>query len=125
MAFPRQGGRSHYVDPLRRAFPDAFVWIASESSVASAYRLNDPVGDWDLWFEVGADRHHFTVALASMVAKYVRELCMERFNRYWAARVPGLVPTAGYWSDGQRFLADLKEAAKTMAIGELPLPRNR
>jgi len=121
----RQGGRSRYAEPLRRAFPEAFVWIAGEQAAASAYRLSDSLGECDLSFEVGADRRHFAVALASMVAKYVRELCMEGFNRYWAERVPGIVPTAGYWSDGQRFLADLADAAEVAPVGELPVPRCR
>lgn len=121
----RQGGRSHYAEQLRRAFPESFVWIAAEGSTSSGYRLSDALGDCDLSFEVGADRRHFAVALASMTAKYVRELCMERFNRYWAARVPGIVPTAGYWSDGRRFLADLAAAAETAPLGELPTPRCR
>ena len=121
----RQSGRTRYVEPLRRAFPAAFVWIAGEDTSVSRYRLNDGLGESDVSFEVGADRRHFTVALASMVAKYVRELCMARFNRYWAERVPGIVPTAGYWTDGQRFLADLARAAEATPLGELPVPRCR
>jgi len=47
------------------------------------------------------------VALASMAAKYTREALMRVFNRYWSGRVPGIRPTAGYWDDGERFVAEL------------------
>ena len=50
-------------------------------------------------FEPRADGCHLNVALASMAAKYLREVCMLQFNRYWAAQVPGLKPTAGYPTD--------------------------
>lgn len=49
---------------------------------------------------------HLPVALASMIAKYVRELAMHRFNRYWSKRMPELKPTAGYTLDARRWLAD-------------------
>ncbi len=51
---------------------------------------------------------HLPVALASMLAKYVRELCMGQFNRYWGHLVPGLQPTAGYYVDAQRFLGEIR-----------------
>ena len=38
-------------------------------------------------------------ALASMTAKYLRELSMRAFNEFWCARVTGLRPTAGYPMD--------------------------
>ena len=42
-----------------------------------------------------------------MTAKYVRELFMEAFNDFFAARRSGLRRTAGYTVDGRRFLADI------------------
>ena len=41
-----------------------------------------------------------------MTAKYVRELVMGRFNRYWNNLMPELKPTAGYREDGARWLRD-------------------
>jgi hypothetical protein len=41
-----------------------------------------------------------------MLAKYVRELAMARFNRHWCSRLPDLKPTAGYRGDGWRWLRD-------------------
>ena len=37
-----------------------------------------------------ADTAAFCVALASMVCKYMREVLMVEFNRYWLDKVPGL-----------------------------------
>ena len=56
-----------------------------------------------------AESAHLPVALASMVAKYVRELSMARFNRYWCGRVPELKPTAGYSTDARRWLDEMRE----------------
>ena len=46
-------------------------------------------------FQPRADSEHFCVALASMASKYLRELFMLEFNRFWQEKVPGLAPTAG------------------------------
>jgi hypothetical protein len=55
------------------------------------------------------------VAIASMLSKYVREALMRRFNGYWQTLLPQLVPTAGYYNDGLRFLNDI--AAKRAELG--------
>ena len=53
-----------------------------------------------------------------MTAKYVRELSMSVFNAAWAARVPGLKPTAGYPTDAIRWRRDAKE---TISAAEMPI----
>ena len=51
------------------------------------------------------------VALASITAKYVRELSMRLFNEFWRDAVsPDLQPTAGYPVDALRFRADVDDA---------------
>ena len=57
-------------------------------------------------FAEKAETRAFTVALASCLAKYARELAMGAFNRYFGALQPDLKPTAGYTSDGRRWLRD-------------------
>ncbi len=59
----------------------------------SAYRVQ---GVGSLVFEVDADAHHLPVSLASMVGKYLRELIMERQNRYYIERDPLLRRVSGY-----------------------------
>jgi ribonuclease HII len=68
-------------------------------------------------FEVEAESRHFTVALASMVSKYIREVLMRQFNRYWQKHVPGIKATAGYPVDSHRFLAEIHPAMRTLNVG--------
>ena len=70
-------------------------------------------------FETGAEQKHLPVALASMIAKYVRELLMARLNRFFCGHLPELKPTAGYVQDGRRYLAEI-----TPLIEELGLSRS-
>jgi hypothetical protein len=65
------------------------------------------------------------VALASMTCKYLRELFMTAFNRYWAALVPGIKPTAGYYGDGQRFFEEIQPAIRNMGVDQQAIFRSR
>ena len=103
------GGKNHYRPDLMRAFPDAELAILAESKDRSQYRLETPTSRWHVSYAKSADAHHLPVALASIVSKYLRELLMGRLNAYWTARVPDLAPTAGYYEDGNRFLADIAQ----------------
>jgi len=64
-------------------------------------------------------------ALASMTAKYFRELAMRAFNHFWAAAVPNLRPTAGYPVDARRFKADIAKVQKKLGIQDHCLWRIR
>ena len=101
------GGRADYRAPLMRAFPDRYLHIVAVSDQCSRYRLAAQRNDWHVEFTVAAERQHLPVALASMLAKYVRELLMERFNAYWCGLAPQLRPTAGYYTDARRFLSEI------------------
>lgn len=103
----RLGGRADYRELLMQAFPDRHVHVLEVSEDCSRYRLAAARNDWLVDFTVDGDQRHLPIALASMVAKYVRELLMACFNEYWCARVPTLQPTAGYYKDACRFLEDL------------------
>jgi ribonuclease HII len=72
-----------------------------------------------------ADVKHFTVALASMISKYVRELLMREFNRFWQAHVPGLKPTAGYPQDAVRYIDAIRPAMAKLGIAERLVWRRR
>jgi ribonuclease HII len=104
----RQGGRVHYREHLLRSFPDMSLRIVQETEEKSAYEMRTDSRSMVLSFEVAADDHHLPVSLASMVSKYIRELLMDSMNAYFVSLNPALKPTAGYWQDGLRFLADLK-----------------
>ncbi len=104
----RLGGRADYRSILMSAFPERHLHVLEVGETCSRYRLGAQESDWQVAFQVDADRDHLPVALASMLAKYVRELCMEQFNAYWTHRVSGLRPTAGYYVDAQRFLGEIR-----------------
>lgn len=101
----RQGGRARYGPLLARACPRFRVHLVEEGDGVSRYRLvGEPVVH--VAFEERAESRHFATALASCLAKYAREVSMEAFNAWFGARCPGLAPTAGYTTDGRRWLAD-------------------
>jgi hypothetical protein len=108
LACDRHGGRTRYREELARAFPDAMVRVLGESEQASHYELREGRGSVRVHFETEADARHLPVALSSMTAKYLRELRMARLNAFFAERLPGLAPTAGYVQDGRRFLAEIE-----------------
>ena len=121
----RQGGRIRYRDQLGAVFPASFVWILDESPAASRYRLEERGREVEIRVRVGCDRAQLPVALASMLAKYLRELHMECLNRYFAGLVPGLEPTAGYPQDGRRFLAAVGPLLGRLGIAGRRLRRCR
>lgn len=116
----RLGGRADYRALLMGAFPERHLHVVEVSAECSRYRLASQQNDWRVEFAVGGEARHLPVALASMLAKYVRELLMERFNAYWCGLAPTLRPTAGYYNDAQRFLADI---APLMERGEVSRDR--
>ena len=64
-------------------------------------------------------------ALASMTAKYLRELSMRAFNEYWCARVPNLRPTAGYPGDASRFRGEVAALQRELGIADRVMWRGR
>ncbi|HSW45230.1 MAG TPA: hypothetical protein VLM89_06630 [Phycisphaerae bacterium] len=119
----RQGGRTGYRRPLMRAFEGAELEILEERKERSGYVLKHAQASWAVRFVTGGESHHLPIALASIFSKYIRELLMVCFNRYWVARVPGLRPTAGYYADGQRFLADIGDVLRRDGLAREHLVR--
>ncbi len=116
----KHGGRNRYHEFLPIVFGDRFIRCHNESMEQSRYR----VGNADVRFETKSERH-LPVALASMVAKYLRELSMILFNRFWTDRQPGLQRTAGYPGDSVRFKADIAALQKQLGIVDEILWRER
>lgn len=121
----RQGGRTRYGDPLRLLFDGADVRVIDESPLASVYEVHLGERAMTVRFEVDSEQRHMPVALASMVAKYTRELLMTRFNKFWQQHVPDVKPTKGYAADGKRFLADIEPAMGELGIASAQLVRQR
>jgi len=106
----RQGGRTRYAPFLWRSLAPRGIYVLAESEASSAYRVEGRRGErLTVRFSTEGEAGALPVALASMAAKYVRELHMELLNAYFAEKVgPKLKPTAGYVQDGRRFLADIE-----------------
>ncbi|MFQ5491703.1 MAG: hypothetical protein ACE5GE_13375 [Phycisphaerae bacterium] len=121
----RQGGRCRYLDPLMRAFEGFEFQILEESDGRSAYRLTRSPARHDIEFCTSGEDKHLPTALASVFSKYLRELFMRGFNQYWSGRVNALRPTAGYYTDAQRFLKDIAQAVSKEGIDRAQLVRMR
>lgn len=102
----RQSGRADYRDVMGRCWGEG-VEELERSPRVSRYALGEGMG---IQFLPEAETHHLPVALASMLAKLVRELSMMRFNRYWCARIAEIKPTAGYVQDGRRWMEEARRA---------------
>lgn len=121
----RQGGRSHYGSLLRTMFDDYSLQIVSEADAMSEYCLVKPASRVRIIFREKAEQYALPVALASMLAKYLREGLMRRFNHWWLQQVPGIEPTAGYYTDGVRFLDQIETKRKELGIADHQLIRAR
>jgi hypothetical protein len=112
----KQGGRNYYGPLLAAAFPDGWVVALRESAGESRYRIDGLGREVTVVFRPRADGDSVSVALASMLCKYLREVCMAQFNAFWAKHVPGLKPTAGYPVDAKRFYAEIRPAMDRLGI---------
>jgi len=112
----KQGGRNFYTPMLQDAFPDGWVIAERESAEESRYRVELLPRAVTVTFRPRADGDSVAVALASMVCKYLREVCMRQFNRFWATHVPGIAPTAGYPVDAKRFYAEIQPAMAKLGV---------
>jgi ribonuclease HII len=104
----RHGGKVKYRSDLQLSWPEAKIQVLIEDQLMSRYRLNIDGMKATITFASKSDEKHLPVALASMVAKYSRELYMLRFNRFFQSELPELKPTAGYVQDGRRFLKEIE-----------------
>lgn len=121
----RQGGREHYGNLLRLMFPDWSLGIHDETAGQCVYQLTRGEDSVTLLFCEKAETHCMGVAAASMLCKYVRESLMHRFNGFWQKYIPELSPTAGYYTDGQRFLQDIAGCRLSLGITDEQLIRSR
>ncbi|MDY3560935.1 hypothetical protein R5W23_002184 [Gemmata sp. JC673] len=112
----KQGGRNFYSAIVQASLPTGWVVTEREGAAESRYRVENLSRPITVVFRPRADGDSVAVALASMLCKYLRELCMRQFNRFWAARVPGLAPTAGYPVDAKRFYAAIRPTMARLGL---------
>jgi len=125
VAVDKLGGRNFYGAILQEAFPDCWIETVRETAAEGFYRVKlgcpsdleeHDITRVDLRFMPKAEEKYLPVALASMLAKYLRELLMLQFNEYWRNKIPGLKATAGYPMDAKRFLEDIRDTLEKERI---------
>jgi len=84
----RQGGREHYGSLLRLMFEDWSLEVTSETEPRSEYRLIRGGHTVRVIFAEKAEQQCLSVAVASMLSKYLREALMARFNAFWKTHLP-------------------------------------
>lgn len=125
LCIDRLGGRQHYRESLATALPEYELQILEESPLRSSYRLVCAPRVRDIEFVTSGEARHFPVALASVYSKYLRELHMHVFNRYWTAQQGDLRPTAGYFTDARRWLGDATQTLDRLMVDRGMLLRDR
>jgi len=125
VACDKQGGRKKYYGFLLRLFPLTRIETLRESAESSSYRMEDGGRRVDIRFMKGADQQSMPVALASIFAKYVRELYLRLFNDFWRRIDSALVPTAGYYTDGRRFWQEIRPRVDALGIQQDLVLRSR
>ena len=119
----RHGGRTRYAHELERVLAGSAVQVVAETSTLSRYLVTRGDSQLTVSFALEADGRFLPVALASMVAKYVRELLMQRLNRFFRRQMSGLKPTAGYFKDGRRYVTEIKPVIQRLHLASSDLVR--
>lgn len=112
----RQGGRKNYIPVLLDAMPDEWFTEIKATNQRSSY-INRQSPARTIHFSVQGDSFPPT-ALASMLAKYLRERLMDSVNAYWRGHIEGIKPTAGYPTDAKRFRAAIDSKASQLQLDE-------
>lgn len=122
----KQGGRDRYGGMLIEA-THGMGWVIPEreSASESIYRCTGLPYGLRLQVTPRAEASCPNVALASMIAKHMRDTTMEVFHAFWAAEVPGLKPTAGYPVDAVRYIQAIQPSAERLGIAMDRLRRER
>ncbi len=109
------GGIRNYPAKMRHISQDRMVSRAAPHKDLAF----DVEGVGQLRFEIDADTRHMPVGFASMLGKYVRELWMERQNRFYRSHDPSLTDVSGYHDPvTQRFVAQSALLRKRLRIEE-------
>jgi hypothetical protein len=120
----KHGGRARYAALLQHVFPDSLVQVRKETRELGVYRLRHGERGVEFHFLMKGERM-LPTALASMTAKYLRELAMRPFNAFWQRQVSDLRPTAGYPGDALRFWEAIRPACERLEIDRAILWRER
>jgi hypothetical protein len=120
----KHGGRSFYTALLQHHFSEHWISPTYESHAESHYEWGPEEARVRVVFRMNGETF-LPTALASMTAKYLRELAMKAFNEFWCAHVPNIRPTAGYYGDSRRFKKDIAAKQRELKIDDYLIWRNR
>ena len=125
----KQGGRDHYTGLLLQSFPEAKIKVLREDEGGSSYLLQEGATGSGrqtiIHFREKCETHFLPTALASMICKYLRELYMDCFNAWWCGQIENLMPTAGYYQDGMRWLGEVEPHLERLRVRREDLVRCR
>lgn len=123
----RLGGRERYGPLLYPLFPGCSFKILEQDKDCQSYRATMTKENRvvEVHFRKECEQFSFCTALASMTAKYLRELHMVLLNRYWADQIPDIKPTAGYPQDAGRFIGEVEGIRRQLGIDSGLLVRSR
>lgn len=117
----KHGGRNRYAPSIGEMI-DPRVTVEQESRACSRYSFGD--GNSTIQFSAKGESW-LPIALASMCAKYVREVYMIRWNQFWQIHLPDLKPTKGYPVDARRFKKDIEKVQHQIGIADEDIWRYR
>ena len=120
----KHGGRNHYGALLQPRLCTGLVRVIKEGREESAYDIGQPDCPRQIHFRARGEAF-LPSALASMTSKYLREIAMRAFNRFWCDHVEDLKPTAGYPMDARRFKKQISSAQAELGIEDSLLWRQR
>ena len=120
----KHGGRSKYSALLNQCLTEQFVRVVGESRELSEYCWFEGDRKFQIHFKSKGESF-LPTALASMIAKYFREVCMEVWNQFWLAKVPGIKPTKGYPLDAKRFKKEIAKTQVELGISDFSIWRNK
>ncbi len=107
------GGIRDYSSRLRRFEHDRVNGLPARRG----QRRYSVDGLGEIRFEVNADARHLPVALASIVGKYLREICMLRIGEFYRRDVPGLPLASGYHDPvTSRFIEQTQPSRRQLGI---------
>ena len=120
----KHGGRNHYGALLQPRLCPGLVRVIKEGRAESAYDIGQPGCPREIRFRARGEAF-LPSALASMTSKYLREIAMRAFNRFWCDHVEDLKPTAGYPMDARRFKRQIADRQAELGIRDALLWRQR
>jgi ribonuclease HII len=121
----KHGGRNRYQSLLMQCFDDHWFTIDSESKTLSRYKATWESYPLSVQFQVGGDSL-VPSAAASILAKWLREVCMLSLNQFWQSKsTTPLIPTAGYYVDAVRFSAEIDSISASVGISKQQWWRSR